>query len=184
MNPWVTQDGFRINGSLTRDISFEVGGSILRVSVRYVDGGFVMTDGGTEAFVKGALRDDGELSIVISDAQAHAAVVEAGSTYHLFLRGEAWAFTLIDPLGSRGKQDAQEGSLLSPMPGLLTMLLVEPGAHVAAGTPLLVLEAMKMEYTIKAPAAGTVESFTNAAGDRVSEGVQLVHFRRAKEDSE
>ena len=45
--------------------------------------------------------------------------------------------------------------------------------------PLLVLEAMKMEYTIEAPSAGTVLSFAFAAGDQVSEGVQLLEFEPA-----
>jgi 3-methylcrotonyl-CoA carboxylase alpha subunit len=49
---------------------------------------------------------------------------------------------------------------------------------VEKGAPLMVLEAMKMECTIHAPAAGRVESFHYAAGDQVSEGVELLHFTR------
>lgn len=52
------------------------------------------------------------------------------------------------------------------------------GQRVERGDALLVLEAMKMEYTIRAPGAGTVQSFLYAAGDQVAEGAQLLHFER------
>jgi 3-methylcrotonyl-CoA carboxylase alpha subunit len=64
------------------------------------------------------------------------------------------------------------------MPGRVVTLIAEPGQRVDKGAPLMVLEAMKMECTIHAPAAGRVQSFHFAAGDQVSEGVELLHFLR------
>jgi len=58
-------------------------------------------------------------------------------------------------------------------------LLAAPGARVEPGTPLLVLEAMKMEHTIKAPRAGVVKAFHFDAGDQVSEGAELVELEAA-----
>ncbi len=55
-------------------------------------------------------------------------------------------------------------------------LLAEPGRKVEKGAALLVLEAMKMEHTIKAPRAGLVKAFRFEPGDQVSEGVELVEF--------
>jgi propionyl-CoA carboxylase alpha chain len=60
------------------------------------------------------------------------------------------------------------GSLLAPMPGLVRRVLVEVGAVVAAGQPLLVLEAMKMEQTVAAPAAGVVAELRAKAGEQVA----------------
>ena len=60
------------------------------------------------------------------------------------------------------------------MPGTVVRVLVEAGQSVEAGAPLMLLEAMKMEHTIKAPAAGTVSAVNFAAGDQVSEGVDLL----------
>ncbi|WP_354699893.1 Acetyl-/propionyl-coenzyme A carboxylase alpha chain [Paraconexibacter sp. AEG42_29] len=62
------------------------------------------------------------------------------------------------------------GSLTSPMPGTVLRVLAEAGAQVTAGTPLLVLEAMKMEHEIVAPADGTLSALPVAAGDQVSAG--------------
>ncbi len=62
------------------------------------------------------------------------------------------------------------------MPGKVIALLAEPGKRVEKGAPLLVLEAMKMEHTIKAPRAGVVKAFRFEPGDQVSEGVELVEL--------
>ncbi|HUY03123.1 MAG TPA: acetyl-CoA carboxylase biotin carboxyl carrier protein subunit, partial [Rhodocyclaceae bacterium] len=55
-------------------------------------------------------------------------------------------------------------------------LLAAVGARVAKGEPLLILEAMKMEHTIAAPAAGVVNSFRFGVGEQVSDGAELVEF--------
>ena len=65
------------------------------------------------------------------------------------------------------------GSLTSPMPGTVLRVLAEAGAEVIAGTPLLVLEAMKMEHEIVAPADGLLEELPVAAGDQVAAGQVL-----------
>jgi 3-methylcrotonyl-CoA carboxylase alpha subunit len=70
------------------------------------------------------------------------------------------------------------------MPGRVVAQLVEPGHSVEKGAPLMVLEAMKMECTIHAPAAGKVGAFNFAVGDQVTEGVELLHFDRAETQAE
>ena len=74
------------------------------------------------------------------------------------------------------------GRLTAPMPGRIAAVLVEPGAVVARGAPLIVLEAMKMEHSITAPADGRVERVNYAAGDLVEEGAVLVAFGVEGED--
>ena len=54
--------------------------------------------------------------------------------------------------------------------------MLDAGATVDKGAPLLILEAMKMEHTITAPAAGTVKGFFYAVGDQVGDGAVLVDF--------
>lgn len=60
-----------------------------------------------------------------------------------------------------------DGRVKAPIPGLITRVLVEPGAAVQAGQPLLVLEAMKMENEIRAPFDGVVSSISVAGGQTV-----------------
>jgi 3-methylcrotonyl-CoA carboxylase alpha subunit len=89
--------------------------------------------------------------------------------HQVFARGDVLPDTVIDA--------AATGGLVAPMPGRVTAVLAQAGASVARGTPLVVIEAMKMEHTIAAPAAGTVLAIDCAVGDQVSEGVRLVDFK-------
>jgi biotin carboxyl carrier protein len=74
----------------------------------------------------------------------------------------------------KGTKGASEKVLKSPMPGRVVKLLVKPGDDVAAGQPLLVMEAMKMENEIKAKAAGQVAEIHVVVGDTVEGSAKLV----------
>jgi 3-methylcrotonyl-CoA carboxylase alpha subunit len=65
------------------------------------------------------------------------------------------------------------------MSGTVIAVLVAPGDSVARGAPLLVLEAMKMEHTVAAPAAGIVSAVNYKAGDQVREGADLIDLDAA-----
>ena len=69
-----------------------------------------------------------------------------------------------------------ESTLTVPMNGTVVALLVAPGAAVEKGMPLMVMEAMKMEHTMTAPADGSVETFHFQSGDTVSQGDVLLDF--------
>ncbi len=62
------------------------------------------------------------------------------------------------------------------MPGKVIAVMVEPGSAVKRGAPLLVMEAMKMEHTISAPADGVVSEILFGVGEQVTEGAQLLAF--------
>ena len=62
---------------------------------------------------------------------------------------------------------------------MIVRVLVSPGQAVSAGEPLVVLEAMKMEHTMKAPADVTVKGVHAAEGDVVGQRVMLLSFEDA-----
>jgi 3-methylcrotonyl-CoA carboxylase alpha subunit len=64
--------------------------------------------------------------------------------------------------------------MISPMPGKILKIFVELGAEVVAGTPLLVMEAMKMEHTIKAAKTGVIAKIHFQENAQVAAGVELV----------
>jgi len=69
-----------------------------------------------------------------------------------------------------------EGSIKAPMPGKINKLMVKQGDQVEAGQAVLVMEAMKMEYTLKSKVAGRIEKCTCQLGDQVSLGQVLVEI--------
>ncbi|MEM9724623.1 MAG: biotin carboxylase N-terminal domain-containing protein [Pseudomonadota bacterium] len=91
------------------------------------------------------------------------------------LGDERAAFILADPLAERGAgAEASGDAALTPMPGVIRAVLVEPGAEVASGQPLVEMEAMKMALTLSAPRDGVVASVAVAEGDQVTEGLAAV----------
>jgi biotin carboxyl carrier protein len=84
-------------------------------------------------------------------------------------------FTIDAPKRTRTKSKVVDhGQMKSPMPGKILKLLVAVGDDVVLGTPILVMEAMKMEHTIKASKTGKVEAIHFKEGDQVAGGVELV----------
>ena len=119
----------------------------------------------------------GRVDALVGEQHVAAQVVRAAQHKRvLFLNGWRDEFTYVDLLDVKADAAAHGGGLASPMPGKILSLIAELGAAVAKGAPLLVMEAMKMEHTINAPAAGTVISFRYAVGDQVAEGAELVEF--------
>ena len=74
---------------------------------------------------------------------------------------------------------AAASRIVAPMPGTVTRILAEPGADLPRGAPLIVLEAMKMEHTLRAPGDGRLKALKCAVGDVVQEGTELADFEPA-----
>jgi 3-methylcrotonyl-CoA carboxylase alpha subunit len=104
--------------------------------------------------------------------------VRDGQDWHLFGDGTHRVLALHDPHEAASVGEGG-GSLAAPMPGKVLQLLVQPGAQVAKGTALLVLEAMKMEHTITAPRDGRIKRILFGPGEQVMEGAQLLEMEDA-----
>lgn len=90
----------------------------------------------------------------------------------LYLRwGVEWlAVRRFDPLAAADASNAHGGGLTAPMNGSIVRVLVAAGQQVEAGAALVVLEAMKMEHSIRAPQAGTIKTIYCAEGELIGEG--------------
>lgn len=92
----------------------------------------------------------------------------------IFLNGEAIHFER--PQTGNAHNDTQDHGLHAPMNGTIINVAVSAGQQVSAGDPLLILEAMKMEYVIRAPEDGLIEAVFFHAGEQVKEGEALLAF--------
>lgn len=99
----------------------------------------------------------------------------------MFFADHAVTLLKLDPLTQELSSTHHEGSLRAPMPGKIVAVLASSDTLLPRGTPLLVLEAMKMEHTISAPEQGKVRRFLYAAGEQVTEGAELVEFEIVSE---
>ena len=109
-------------------------------------------------------------------------VVGDGTDYNVYTRGSYRnvkifndEMLLHESLKS-GKALGGDDSLTAGMPGKIVKVMVKEGQEVDEGTPLLIMEAMKMENEMKASTAGKVKKVLVAAGDNVDSGAQLILF--------
>jgi 3-methylcrotonyl-CoA carboxylase alpha subunit len=175
-SPWQTLDGWRLNGQSQRIIALRHLDQCQDVGVASAVGGWNLSLGDSRVFARGTLETNGQLHVQIGERRLHAAVVIAAERRHVFLEGRAWPLTRVDNLHTGGEGEEAGGGLKAPMPGKIVALLAQPGVPLEKGAPLLVMEAMKMEHTITAPASGVVKAYRCAVGEQVTDGVELVEF--------
>ena len=179
-SPWRLQDGWRLNSRSERRLVFRHGESERTVVVEYADDGYRLALDGRAVPARGELGANGMLRAELAGVRLDAGVVVAGEKRHVFLNGRTFALARVDSLHHGGEGQGAEGGLAAPMPGKVIAWLAAPPVDVERGAPLLILEAMKMEHTITAPAAGHVKAFRYAVGEQVAEGAELVDFEPAK----
>ncbi|HEV3330463.1 MAG TPA: acetyl/propionyl/methylcrotonyl-CoA carboxylase subunit alpha [Bryobacteraceae bacterium] len=168
-SPWNQLTSWRLNGEGYQDLLFQEGESRSAARVR---------PRGDDLFQ--LELPDGEMEISGS-VKTHVSAVRQDDEIVIFSGGLTHHLRLIDLLASQDAEEATGGRLTAPMPGRIVQVLTEKGATVKRGDALLILEAMKMEYTIAAPSDGQVEEVRYAAGDVVDEGAELITFHSAAE---
>jgi len=131
-----------------------------------------------EALVLGATPD--RVDLEIDGTRRVYRVHQAGDGTYVDASDGASALRENPRFGDPTKL-APAGSLLAPMPGLVLRVLAEPGTAVTGGQPILVLEAMKMEQTVSAPADGVLAELHAKAGDQVSTGQVLAVLRESSD---
>jgi 3-methylcrotonyl-CoA carboxylase alpha subunit len=179
-SPWRLQDGWRLNAPAERRLVFRYGEVERTVVVHYVNGGHELVLEGHAVPARGELGPNGMLRVELAGLRLDASVIVAGEKRHVFLAGRSYQLARVDPLHHGGEGQGAEGGFAAPMPGKVIAWLATPGTDVEKGTPLLILEAMKMEHTITAPTAGRLVAFRYNVGEQVTEGVDLVDFEKAK----
>ena len=119
----------------------------------------------------------GETLVVESDGvRQQQLAIRRGDSLYLHYAGELRSIHRVDPIAEVEASHQQHGGLTAPMNGSIVRVLVETGQQVEAGTALVVLEAMKMEHSIRAPHAGTVKALYCSEGEMVSESTVLVEL--------
>lgn len=174
-SPWQAQDGWRLGAAAARALTLEHRGAQRSVAVHGAGGQWTVHMDGNALQSNGRLAGDA-LRVQIGEQLHRATVIRDGNELYLFGSEGVQRFTLHDPVSEADQSVADAGSLVAPMPGRIVATLVSPGTAVKRGAPLLVLEAMKMEHTLQAPADGTVQGYRVKAGDQVGDGAVLVDF--------
>lgn len=183
VDPFSRRDGFHTHGVVQRRFEFEFGGEHAKALLTYERGGSLhLAVGEGDAAVAGPLVFSAVgqgIELQFAGQRTRAAVYAQGEVDHVFTPLGATQITAIDLLAHAGEAAAEGGRLTAPMPGKVVSFAVKAGDAVTKGQPLAVMEAMKMEHTIAAPADGVVQELLYAPGDQVTEGAELLKLAAA-----
>ena len=175
-SPWARLRGFRLNAEAVEHLRLRADEETRAFNLTRSANGMKITCGARTFECTARINSDGTMDAYINGRRVRAAATFDHGRIELWLEGNAYQFTLVNPDDRRAAAQSGHGHLAAPMPGKIIAVLVEAGAVVARGQPLVTMEAMKMEHTVAAPFDGVVETIRFGVGDLVSEGADLIHL--------
>ena len=179
-SPWQSSNAWRLNEAHAHRLTLRCHGQDHEISVEQRGHYYIARHAGGELQLSGQLLDDA-LHLDVEGHRQRGTLARTDDGFTLYLPRGACHFSEVLPDTGEADAAGSGAGLSAPMNGTIVALLAEPGSQVEAATPLLVMEAMKMEHTIRAPVAGIVESFYYQPGDLVDGGSELLKFTPAEE---
>ncbi len=177
-DPWDRRTGWRLWGPATETAVLARHDDVVEVDISIAGPGAFHVETPDGRLDLSIVESNGtDVHCRIDGIKATAGAVRLGKAVTIFIDGQAFVWTIPDPLMKTSDSHAGSDHLRAPMPGLVKHVHVDAGAPVTKDAPLLVLEAMKMEHTLKAPRDGIVEQCCVDTGDQVEEGALLLQLQ-------
>lgn len=158
--------------------TYEYNGDTYRVSVeRLPDGRFRATVGDRAYTLEAHALPQGGWLLDLGESRAATYVAAQGNMRHVYASGQHYTLSLPETRASRRRgAGGTGGDLTAQMPGQVIETLVQEGDTVTRGQPMVILEAMKMELRVTAPADGRVKRLLVKVGEVVERGQLLVEM--------
>ncbi|WNC69875.1 acetyl/propionyl/methylcrotonyl-CoA carboxylase subunit alpha [Thalassotalea nanhaiensis] len=183
-SPWNATNAWRLNEAHIHAFELEHNDIIYPVSVEEKRQGtstfYLITVAGQTVDCQGHIDGD-TLFANVNGYRFNVTVGENLGQYSLFRQTGVIHFTKVEPDCGDASVDQSGGGLTAPMNGTMVTLLADVDETVKKDQPLLIMEAMKMEHTIRAPSDGSVTEFYFNVGDMVDGGAELLAFAAADE---
>ena len=183
-SPWTRTDGWTLAGRRSRRLSFRHRAERYDALLWYGRDGLAMESDGRTDRLQFVPRGGAVFDMCLGDAPERVSVAWSGRELAVSTPRGDCKIHWIDPFVADTSETAAAERIVAPMPGTVTRILAQPGAGLQRGAPLIVLEAMKMEHTLRAPADGRVKALKCAVGDFVQEGTELADFEAATAEME
>ena len=164
--PWDTADGFEYTGRRVLSYAVTAEGQRRNISLSWAAAG-----------------PQPEVAAIAPAHASEARIIAAGDEIIVWHRRRQTRMRWTErKTGTRGA-DATDGALRAPMPGRLTKVLVQTGDQVARGDRMAIVEAMKMEHVLHAPADSVVVGLPRAEGEQVEMGAVIAELRPVARDA-
>ena len=174
-DPFSRRDSWRSHGAANRRFDFEFKGErLIAQLISGHDGVLNLAVGEASGPLVFKALAGGRIDLLFAGQRRTVQTWQRGETVHVFCESGATQIVEIDALAHAGDSAVEGGRLTAPMPGKVVSFSVKVGDKVRIGQALAVMDAMKMEHTIAAPADGVVAELLYAPGDQVAEGAELL----------
>jgi 3-methylcrotonyl-CoA carboxylase alpha subunit len=170
-SPWARLDGWRPLGSAARVVQFGRGENQWRFEA-HGDGTVYRIGSEQQSWI--VIGRPPQIEV---DGQPQSVrVYQLGNQFQQVTSENRIQLTLMDPHGGDAATEEEQHDLLAPMPGRIIAIAVALGDHVTRGQPLVIMEAMKMELTIRAPRDAIIAALPHQQGEFIEADTLLVHF--------
>jgi 3-methylcrotonyl-CoA carboxylase alpha subunit len=178
-SPWHQFSGWRLNSVQKHQLTLiDSKEKEHAISVEQTNDVFSITINGQTISAQGKLVDD-HLVAKLDGHNVNVTVAYHDDLVTVFNKQNLTAFTHIKAVAVEGEEHVDEGSLTAPMNGTIVAVLCAAGDEVKQDQSLIIMEAMKMEYTINATSDGTIKEVFFKEGDLVADGVLLIDLEAA-----
>ncbi|XP_026179518.1 methylcrotonoyl-CoA carboxylase subunit alpha, mitochondrial [Mastacembelus armatus] len=188
LSPFGSSSGWRNNIEFNRNMTLQLGDKKVDVIVTYnKDGSYSMQIGEEEYHVTGEVEVEGGASFLhcsVNGVKSRSKLVILDNTVHLFCTEGSSQVSVPVPKYLAGVSGSgAQGGAVAPMTGTIEKVLVKAGDKVAVGDPLMVMIAMKMEHTIRAPKSGVIKKVFFSEGSQANRHAPLVELEEEGEDN-
>jgi 3-methylcrotonyl-CoA carboxylase alpha subunit len=181
-SPWIALSGFRLNTPARFEFLFRRHDTTVIVNLEKTAAGWDIECNDVITKITRFEVHENLIQISTDTALIKGNVIPSAREVHVFHASGHYRLQPIDPLHTGDETTESADKLVAPMPGAVMAIMVKLGDKVTRGTPLLVLEAMKIEHTISAPFDGIVSDIRFNVGDQVlAEGVELIKLEASPE---
>jgi 3-methylcrotonyl-CoA carboxylase alpha subunit len=175
---WHRLHGWQLNAPAKQTFRYGQAGEVISIHVIRQQGQFVVS--GDHDTLTCEARLDGDALTIQQTESLQLHVHEHEGELTLFLQGQVIRLTSYRP--QFGTADTHSGGLSAPMNGRIISCPVKPGDQVTGGQVVMIMEAMKMEHSIRAPQDGTVSAVHFQENELVNEGVELLTIEPLEAD--
>lgn len=163
-------------------INYEHENHVYNVSVERRKDQYFVTYDNTEYKVEADEIKSGHLKIKLGDRVIKCVITKGDKDKFVFVEGDVFKVRNIELTGAKKTKKKDEGNLNSPISGKVVSIKVKDGDKVKKGDVLMIIEAMKMEYLIRAPYNGKVKKVNFKEKDQIEIGQNTVEITKNKED--
>ncbi len=161
-------------------INYEHGNNVYNVTIERRDNHYFVMYDNTEYRVKAEEIKPGYLKIKIGDRFIKSVITEGENEKYVFVDGDVFKVRPVDLTGVKKTKKKEEGDLSSPISGKVVNIKTKEGSKVKKGDVLMVIEAMKMEYLIRAPYDGKIKKINFKENDQIEIGQNTVELLKNK----